>query len=341
MISHKEARQLEQFIRKQEKLANHCSYAIGGNAEYFASPRTVAELVALLRYCNQQRLEYTIFGIGSNILFSDRPNVNTMYISLKELLQFEVKDHEWFVSAGIPMSMLALAGELIHSTDFQFTHLLPGSFGAGIYMNAKYYQGQIGDVISRVYYLDMAEPSLEIKCIPVEECKYGYKQSIFQNNPWIIVGADISVEGHPLLSKLEIESVLEKYMLMEDNKSNLMQFHAFFSGEMKRLTQPETPVFIQEIEEYRSQNKHFVNHSCGSYFKNNYDIGKSIGALVDQLQLKGTACGGAMISSHHGNMLINVNNATAENILQLQAIVSEAISKEYGFIPEPEVQIIK
>lgn len=341
MISQKEARQLEQFINKHEKLANHCSYAIGGNAEHFASPRTVAELVGLLRYCNQQRLEYTIFGIGSNVLFSDHPNENTMYISLKELIQFDVKDHEWFVSAGIPMSMLALAGELIQSEDFQFTHLLPGSFGAGIYMNAKYYKGQIGDVISRVYYLDMAEPNLEIQCISVEECQYSYKRSIFQDRPWIIVGADIPVEGYPLLSKPEIESIIERYMLMKDNKSNLMQFHAFFSGEMKRITQPDTPIFIQEIEEYRAKNKHFVHHSCGSYFKNNYDIGKSIGALVDHLQMKGTAYGGAMISSHHGNMLINVNNATAEDILHLQAIVSEAISKEFGFIPEPEVQIIK
>lgn len=341
MISHKEPRQIEQFINKQEKLANHCSYGIGGRAEYFASPRSITELVELLRYCSQQGLEYTIFGIGSNVLFSDQPSANIMYISLKELLQFDVKDNEWFVSAGIPMSMLALAGELIQSEDFQFTHLLPGSFGAGIYMNAKYYHGQIGDVISRVYYLDMAEPSLEIKSIPVEECKYGYKQSIFQEKPWIVLGADITVEDYPSLSKTEIESILERYMLMKDNKSNLMQFHAFFSGEMKRLSQPETPIFIQEIEEYRSKNKHFINHSCGSYFKNNYDIGQSIGALVDHLQMKGTTYGGAMISPHHGNMLINVNDATAGDILHLQRIISEAIYKEYGFIPEPEVQIIK
>ncbi|WP_240480097.1 UDP-N-acetylmuramate dehydrogenase [Paenibacillus fonticola] len=341
MISHKEPRQIEQLIKKQEKLANHCSYAIGGTAEYFASPHCVTELVELLRYCKQQRLEYTLFGIGSNVLFSDRPSTNMMYISLKELLQFDVKDGEWFVSAGMPMSMLALAGELIQSQSFQFTHLLPGSFGAGIYMNAKYYHGQIGDVISRVYYLDAAEPDLEIKCIPVEECKYGYKQSVFQEKPWIILGADIPVEGHRLLSETEIESILEKYMLMKDNKSNLMQFYAFFSGEMKRLTQPDTPAFIQEIEQYRTKNKHFVHHSCGSYFKNNYDIGQSIGALVDHLQLKGTTYGGAMISSHHGNMLINVKDATAEHILQLQTIVSEAIYKEYGFIPEPEVAIIK
>ncbi|AZK49099.1 FAD-binding protein [Paenibacillus lentus] len=314
---------------------------MGGNAEYFASPQTVGELVELLRYCNQQHLEYTIFGIGSNVLFSDYPNANKMYISLKELLQFEVKENRWFVSAGIPMAMLALAGELIQSEDFQFTHLLPGSLGAGIYMNAKYYQGQIGDVISRVYYLDMAEPNLEVQCIPVEECQYGYKRSLFQDKPWIIVGADISVEGYPLLSQPEIESILERYMLMKDNKSNLMQFYTFFSGEMKRLTQPNTPTFIQEIEEYRAKNKHFVHHSCGSYFKNNYDIGKSIGALVDHLQMKGTGSGGAMISPHHGNMLINVNDATSEDIIHLQMVISEAIFKEYGFIPEPEVQIIK
>ncbi|GAA0134477.1 hypothetical protein YSY43_13170 [Paenibacillus sp. YSY-4.3] len=274
-------------------------------------------------------------------MFSDQPSSNIMYISLKELLQFDVKDNEWFVSAGIPMAMLALAGELIESKDYQFTHLLPGSFGAGIFMNAKYYHGQIGDIISRVYYLDRTEPSLEIKCLPVEECKYGYKQSIFQDKPWIILGADIPVKGYPLLSQAEIELVLERYLLLKDNKSDLMQFHAFFSGEMKKLTHANTPAFIQEIEEYRTKNKHFVNHSCGSYFKNNYDIGQSIGALIDRLQMKGISYGGAMISSHHGNMLINVNNATAEHILHLQTIISEAIYKEYGFIPEPEVAIIK
>ena len=42
--------------------------------------------------------------------------------------------------------------------------------------------------------------------------------------------------------------------------------------------------------------------------------------LIDASGLKGTTVGGAMISEHHGNFLVNKGGATAEDVLQSHAI---------------------
>lgn len=78
--------------------------------------------------------------------------------------------------------------------------------------------------------------------------------------------------------------------------------------------------------------------SAGCIFKNSPSI--PTGRLVEELGLKGTRRGGAVISDVHGNFLVNEGNATAKDILSLIDFVKAAAKAERGIELHTEVQIV-
>jgi UDP-N-acetylenolpyruvoylglucosamine reductase len=78
--------------------------------------------------------------------------------------------------------------------------------------------------------------------------------------------------------------------------------------------------------------------SAGCLFKNPENI--PAGKLIDELGLKGTRVGGAVVSTEHGNFIVNDGNATARDILELIAILKQHAKKERGIDLHTEVEII-
>ncbi|HLH54124.1 MAG TPA: UDP-N-acetylmuramate dehydrogenase [Verrucomicrobiae bacterium] len=78
--------------------------------------------------------------------------------------------------------------------------------------------------------------------------------------------------------------------------------------------------------------------SAGCMFKNPPTI--PAGKLIDELGLKGTRVGGAMVSMEHGNFLINSGNATARDVLELIERVRSRARADRGIELETEVEII-
>jgi UDP-N-acetylenolpyruvoylglucosamine reductase len=78
--------------------------------------------------------------------------------------------------------------------------------------------------------------------------------------------------------------------------------------------------------------------SAGCVFKNPPTI--PAGKLVDELGLKGTRVGGAMISEVHGNFIVNEGGARADDVLRLIALVQERARAVRGIELEPELEIV-
>jgi UDP-N-acetylenolpyruvoylglucosamine reductase len=64
------------------------------------------------------------------------------------------------------------------------------------------------------------------------------------------------------------------------------------------------------------------------------------GRLIDELGLKGTRVGGAMVSDLHGNFIVNNRNATARDVLNLIEIIKDRAKSARGIDLETEVQIL-
>jgi len=78
--------------------------------------------------------------------------------------------------------------------------------------------------------------------------------------------------------------------------------------------------------------------SAGCIFKNPATV--SAGRLIDELGLKGTRVGGAMISIEHGNFLVNEGMATAGHVLELIELIRQRAKAERGIELETEVEVI-
>lgn len=78
--------------------------------------------------------------------------------------------------------------------------------------------------------------------------------------------------------------------------------------------------------------------SAGCIFKNPKTV--PAGKLVDELGLKGTRVGGAVVSDIHGNFIINDGAATGRDVLELIEVIRTAARAQRGIDLETEVEIV-
>lgn len=67
--------------------------------------------------------------------------------------------------------------------------------------------------------------------------------------------------------------------------------------------------------------------------------GMSAGMLIDQAGLKGTAVGGAAVSSDHANFFVTNEDATADDVLKLIDLVRSRVAERLGVELETELEI--
>ncbi len=79
--------------------------------------------------------------------------------------------------------------------------------------------------------------------------------------------------------------------------------------------------------------------SLGSVFKKR--DGTSVSALIDRLGMKGVCVGGAEISKKHAGFIVNRGGASSGDVIELIGIVKNEIYKNYGFLPDEEIEILK
>src|SRR5262245_36992385 len=62
-----------EITRANEPLGPYTHLKLGGPVEFFVQPRSVEELVTVLRYCAGAKLPLKILGSGVNLLVRDEP----------------------------------------------------------------------------------------------------------------------------------------------------------------------------------------------------------------------------------------------------------------------------
>ncbi|MDH3284095.1 MAG: UDP-N-acetylmuramate dehydrogenase [Acidobacteriota bacterium] len=94
---------------------------------------------------------------------------------------------------------------------------------------------------------------------------------------------------------------------------------------------------IREFKARRRDTQPLWERSAGCVFANWPE--QPVGALVEQLGLKGLSVGDAEVSTLHGNFIINRGRATASDVLTLIERMRERLASEAGTTPRLEVQI--
>lgn len=140
----------------------------------------------------------------------------------------------------------------------------------------------------------------QIKEIPLEKLKFDYRYSIFQANKNLICVAANIKLEHG--NHDEIASKIKENLLKRKNSQPL-----------------EYP-------------------SAGSVFRN--PEGNYAGKIIEELGLKGKNIGGAEISTKHANFIINKNNASSSDILNLIKLVQKEVKDKYKIDLKLEQQLV-
>ena len=105
------------------------------------------------------------------------------------------------------------------------------------------------------------------------------------------------------------------------------------SGDVEEITDRMQDLYNQKIT-----SQPFAEENAGCMFKN--PPGHSAGKLIDECGLKGYRVGGAEVSKIHGNFILNLDNATAQDVLSLVRHIQDHVQRERGVDLEMEVQLL-
>ena len=132
-------------------------------------------------------------------------------------------------------------------------------------------------------------------------------------------------------------------------KMELSYRHSFFSERNLCITSVKMKLAKGEREkikdrmdtlmERRKDKQPLEYPSAGSTFKR--PEGDFAARLIEICGLKGTACGGAEVSTKHSGFIINKDNATFNDVMGVVEIVKQRVKEQTGVTLECEVLIMK
>lgn len=190
----------------QEPLSRHTSFRIGGPAAVFCRPQTVAELLKTLELCREAGVRWYLLGNGSNTLFPDA-GFDGAVICMAELqTRLSVQGGEVCAGAGMPLSALCIRMQQSGLSGLEFAFGIPGTVGGAVYMNAGAYGGEMKDVLAEVTFLD---ETLRPRTLPAAGLALGYRTSIFESRPWVILEAKLLLrQGDPAAIQAQMQDYL-------------------------------------------------------------------------------------------------------------------------------------
>ena len=123
-------------------------------------------------------------------------------------------------------------------------------------------------------------------------------------------------------------------------RSGLGQYFSV-TGAVLRLTPGDARIITDRMHELYNKKistQPFAEENAGCIFKN--PPNDSAGRLIDACGLKGCRIGGAEVSKVHGNFILNIDNATAEDVLSLVRRVQEQVKRMTGVDLGIEVKML-
>ncbi len=162
-------------VRKEEPMAKHTSFRVGGPAKRMAFPETGEQMVLLLSMARECEARPLVLGNGTNLLVPDG-GLDRLVIAASGLGGLEAGEEPGSLVAesGVPLAKLADFACKQGLTGLEFAHGIPGTVGGGICMNAGAYGGELKQAVTGVSALF---PEEGVRFLSGEELAFGYRRS--------------------------------------------------------------------------------------------------------------------------------------------------------------------
>lgn len=108
--------------------------------------------------------------------------------------------------------------------------------------------------------------------------------------------------------------------------------------QLKKDDKEKIDALVSELNFKRTSRQPLELPSAGSTFKR--PEGYYAAALIEEAGMKGAIHGGAMVSDKHSGFVVNIDNATFKDVIELIRLIQKEVFDHSGVMLEPEVKII-
>lgn len=277
-------------------------WKIGGEASVLVEPKSIQQLQQAIKLINQfSDVPSMIVGDSSNLLFSDKGYHGVIIKIGNHLSKIEFSGDQVYCEAGVWVPELAYRSYRNALSGIEHICGIPGRLGGLIYMNGG---SNRRGILENVESVQLVNKQGELESIEAKDLVHSYRTSPFQGDERIIAAATLKLNGAD---------------------------RASVRNDMRKILSSRRKKFPRKLP------------NCGSVFLSNpkmYDIIGPPGFAIEKVGLKGTRLGGAQISELHANFIVNLGNATSQEVLHLIALARKTVYDKTGFKMDCEVRYI-
>ena len=283
-------------------MREHTTWRIGGPADVLVEPESRAQLLAGLHAARQTGVPSVVMGRGSNLLFADEGMRGAVFQVGPRMAGIQVDGCRLVAEAGALVCRVALTACRRGLAGLEHVVGIPGTMGGLVAMNGGSRQLAIGDVLE---WVEACGCDGAVQRFDRAACRFAYRDSRFlRESAWTILQCSLR--------------------LVPGERANVRRE-------------------MLEILRDRRHKFHRKEPSCGSVFKSSPELYAQVGPpgrIIETCGFKGMRKGGAEISPHHANFIVNVGRARAVDVLALVHVVRQAVHARYGVWMETEARYV-
>ena len=334
-------------IQENFSLQQYNTFGVEAKTKYFAEVNSVEELKETLRLSHSPLL---ILGGGSNLLFTKDFECLVIKLNLKGISEQITDENHVLVTAKAGENWHEFVQKTISENygGLENLSLIPGNVGTCPIQNIGAYGTEIKDHFVSCKALNIE--TLEIETIDLEQCKFGYRDSIFKTSSkgkYVIleVTFKLTTKNHHIKTEYgAISSELKNLGIENPTIQDVAK--AVINIRQSKLPNPaetgnagsffKNPTIpLAQFENLKEQFPEIQGYPNGDFVK------VPAGWLIENAGWKGKQIGN--VASHKWQALVIINatgNATGKEIYDFSSQIINSVKEKYGIELEREVNII-
>ena len=164
---------------KNEPMAKHTSYGIGGPAQAYITPSDQNDLKQILIFSKDNNINTFFAGSGSNLLVADEGFEGIVITLGKSFTKLNIDGNHLEAEVGVMLGKIVKETIKRNLTGMESMIGVPGTLGGALIMNAGAFGGEISNCLDIIKVMLMTG---ETKIYQKDDIDFSYRNSTFPKN---------------------------------------------------------------------------------------------------------------------------------------------------------------
>jgi UDP-N-acetylmuramate dehydrogenase len=327
----------------------HNTFGLDAKARWYSEIYTIQDIQQLMNDNRFKSIPKMVLGGGSNVLFTGDFNGLIIHNKIDYVKKVKENDNQVIVEAGAGMNWHSFVLYTLENNypGLENLSLIPGSVGAAPIQNIGAYGVEMKNNFQELNAFDLE--SGFIKNFKAEECRFGYRDSIFKReakNRYVITDvtfrfnkkSDLNTSYGAIREQLNTDQIQQPTIrdvsnaVIKIRKSKLPD-PAIIGNAGSFFKNPEV-----KSELYQSLKEKFSG--IVGYDSGNGNVKLAAGWLIEQCGWKGKRSGNTGMHAAQALVLVNYGNATGNELITHAKKVQKSVKEKFGVMLEMEVNVI-